>query len=134
MTEHISAAEYREMKPKSLKYHNQKTVVDGRMFDSQKEANYYCELKLLKQAGEITDFLCQVDFVVHDGYYQGLKWIKPIYYRADFVVDKICLDCQTMDPKLIREIHETKGKWTRSALDKRKMFEKRYREYKFLVI
>ena len=45
----------RKTKKKS-KYSNIKTVVDGIEFDSKKEADYYCQLKILKRAGEIKDF------------------------------------------------------------------------------
>lgn len=41
---------------KKNKYRNIKTTVDGIEFDSRKEADYYCQLKLLKRAGEIKDF------------------------------------------------------------------------------
>jgi hypothetical protein len=134
----MTAAEYREItaNKKPLKYRNQKTVVDGRMFDSKKEADYYCDLKLQKQAGLIIDFLCQVDFLVHEGYYQGSEWIKPIYYRADFVVivrNGILGDIGFKNPVRL-QINEVKGKWTRTALDKRKMFEKKYPEYEFIEI
>lgn len=42
------------------KYHNKKTVVDGRTFDSKKEAERYDELLLLQRAGAITDLSRQV--------------------------------------------------------------------------
>lgn len=29
------------------KYHNRKVVIDGITFDSQREGDYYCELKML---------------------------------------------------------------------------------------
>jgi hypothetical protein len=125
---------YREKK--LLKMHNVKTEVDGRLFDSQKEANYYCDLKIRKQIGEIIDFFCQVPFLVHEGYFQDGKWIKPIFYVADFlVIRRVLFDSK--NPKtagVIREIHETKGKWTRTAIDKRKMFERRYPEYRLVIV
>lgn len=37
--------------PKSSKYRARKVTIDGITFDSQKEANKYCELKLLKKTG-----------------------------------------------------------------------------------
>lgn len=42
------------------KYHNRKVVIDGITFDSQREGDYYCELKMLRMAGEVI-----ADFVVH---------------------------------------------------------------------
>ena len=38
------------------KYHNRKVVIDGITFDSQREGDYYCELKMLRMAGEVIDF------------------------------------------------------------------------------
>jgi len=37
--------------PKKHKYNARKTVVDGITFDSKREAEYYCELKLRVRAG-----------------------------------------------------------------------------------
>lgn len=135
--EHWSLEElraYREKKPTKMR--NVKTEVDGRLFDSQKEANYYCELKISKQAGEIIDFFPQVPFLVHEGYFQDGEWIKPIFYVADFLVIR-WIPFDPKNPKaagVIREVHETKGKWTQTAIDKRKMFERRYPEYRLIVI
>ena len=36
-----------------MKYRSKRTVIDGITFDSKKEANRYCELKLLEKSGEI---------------------------------------------------------------------------------
>ncbi len=44
------------------KYGAVPTVVDGRRFASKKEAKRYGELKLLQQAGKISDLVCQVRF------------------------------------------------------------------------
>lgn len=70
--------EYRAMisKPRS-KMGNVKTGVDGIKFDSQLEANRYCELKLLKQSGEIQGFGRQPSFVLDES---GRR------YRPDFIV------------------------------------------------
>lgn len=42
-----------------MKYKNVKTTVDGFKFDSKKEANRYCNLKLLQKAGEISELEMQ---------------------------------------------------------------------------
>jgi hypothetical protein len=140
MNDHITAAEYREMinSKGPSKYRAKKTEVDGQIFDSLKEANHYCQLKLEKQQGEIIDFFRQVPFLVHEGYYKDGEWVKPIWYVADFLViipikTRDC-DGDYFTSGIKFEIHETKGKWTREALNKRKMFEKRYPEYEFIVI
>lgn len=67
------------------KYHARKTVVDGIEFDSRREANRYAELKLLQRAGEITDLMRQVTYVLiprqpkPSGGYE-----RPVTYTADF--------------------------------------------------
>lgn len=48
--EHWSIEEYKSFadngKSKKAKYRAQKTSIDGHTFDSKKEAEYYCELKI----------------------------------------------------------------------------------------
>lgn len=61
---------------KPSKYRNEKTVVDGIRFDSQKEARYYKRLKLEKESGNIIMFLRQVPFDLPGN----------IKYRVDFQV------------------------------------------------
>lgn len=64
------------------KYGNIKTVTsDGIKHDSRKEANRWCELKLLERAGKIKDLQRQVKFELipkQDGE-------RACYYVADFV-------------------------------------------------
>lgn len=48
-----------EIKSTMSKYKNKKVVVDNILFDSKKEANYYTKLKILKDAGKITDLELQ---------------------------------------------------------------------------
>lgn len=45
-----------------MKYNNKKTVVDGIQFDSKKEAQRYCELKMLQRAGVIERLELQKEF------------------------------------------------------------------------
>lgn len=49
---------------KFSKYHARKVTVDGIVFDSKREAKRYSELKLMEQAGVITDLRRQVKFVL----------------------------------------------------------------------
>lgn len=68
------------------KYGNKKTVVDGIMFDSMREASRYRELKLLEKAGKITELQLQVEFVLAPGVqYAGKRPTPPLRYIADFV-------------------------------------------------
>ena len=49
------------------KFRAKPTTCDGIKFSSQKEANYYCTLKLLKSNGTILVFLRQVPFHLPGG-------------------------------------------------------------------
>lgn len=62
------------------KYRNKKVLIDGRVFDSQKEGDVYRKLVMMKKSGNILDFSCQVEmpFV-----YNGKKMFR---YIADFEV------------------------------------------------
>ncbi len=76
MSESISIEEYRKLVGTGqTKYKSRSTVVDGIVFQSQKEANYYCRLKMLVQTGEVLYFLRQVPFHLEGG----------IVYRVDFL-------------------------------------------------
>lgn len=67
-------------KPKKSKYGAVKTEVDGIKFDSKHEAKRYQELRLLEQAGEITNLRLQVPFEL----IPKSKYGMPIRYIADF--------------------------------------------------
>lgn len=72
------------------KYRAKKTIIDGIKFDSKREANRYCELKLLEKAKEIRDLELQPRFLLQDKFVdkQG-KTHRKIEYVADFMyVDK----------------------------------------------
>ena len=68
------------------KYNNCKVTVDGITFESQKEANRWCELKLLERAGEIYDLQRQVPFVVipEQRDRNGKLLEREVKYVADF--------------------------------------------------
>ncbi len=67
------------------KYHATKTEVDGITFDSQLEANRYCELKLLYKAGEISQLRLQPEFVLIPAFRKNGKSYRKTVYRADFM-------------------------------------------------
>lgn len=69
------------------KYNNVKTVIDGITFASKKEAKYYAELKIRKQAGLIKDFEVQPSYLLQPSYKNpDGKTIRAIHYVADFKV------------------------------------------------
>lgn len=69
------------------KYRNVKTVVDGIQFDSKAEAARYRSLRLLEQAGAITDLRLQVKFelVPSVRLFGALRATPALRYVADFV-------------------------------------------------
>lgn len=83
----MSAEEYQkyvskqEGSKKKSKYNALKTTVDGILFDSQKEANRYCELKLLLRANKIQNLLRQVKFKL----IPKSSTERAVNYIADFV-------------------------------------------------
>ncbi|MEQ5770026.1 DUF1064 domain-containing protein [Halomonas sp. H33-56] len=74
------------------KYGNRRIQVDGRTFDSKKEARYYGELKVRQQAGEVVMFLWQVPFHLPGG----------TKYIADFVVFLATGEVEVVDVKGVR--------------------------------
>lgn len=72
-------------KPKKSKYGAVKTEVDGIKFDSKHEAKRYQELRLLEQAGEITNLCLQVPFEL----IPKSKYGMPIRYIADFTYNDL---------------------------------------------
>lgn len=66
------------------KYGAKKTIFDGVIFASGKEATRYRELLLLERAGEIRNLKIQPAFQIIDPFeYQG-KHVRGAVYTADF--------------------------------------------------
>lgn len=49
-----------------------KVELDGRVFDSKKEAKRYAELKLLEKAGKISELRCQVKYELIPAQYETI--------------------------------------------------------------
>ena len=92
------------------KYKNIKTTTsDGIVHDSRKEAQRWCELKLLERAGKIKDLQRQVKYELipkQDGE-------RACYYVADFVYH----NAETGK----KVVEDTKGKKTKEYILKRKL-------------
>ena len=59
---------------------------DGQVFDSQKEYNRWCNLRLLERAGKISDLQRQVKYELIPFQYKDGKVVeRGCYYIADFV-------------------------------------------------
>ena len=94
------------------KYGNKKTIVNGIVFDSKKEAERYYELMLLQKAGEISNLELQKEFLLLPAE-NGEKAVK---YIADFVYIE--------NGKMI--VEDVKGVRTQAYIIKRKLFKHKY--------
>jgi hypothetical protein len=94
-----------ELPPKKSKYRNQKTEVEGELFDSKREAERYRELRLMEKAGEIVDLKRQVSFdlIVNE--------MLVCRYRCDF----------EYTTKKGRVVEDSKGHSTKDYVIKRKL-------------
>lgn len=97
------------------KYRNKKTEVDGILFDSKREAERWCELKLMERAGLIKDLFRQfpIKLIPAQKDENGKVIERAVGYVADFVYT------DTNTGKTIYE--DVKGVKTKEYLLKRKM-------------
>lgn len=105
------------------KYHSKKTVVDGMVFDSKKEARRFSVLKALENAGEISGLRRQVEFLLipeqrepdtigkRGGVHKGKVIERKCSYVADFVYLR--------DHELV--VEDVKGIRTHDYIIKRKL-------------
>ncbi|MDU2024506.1 MAG: DUF1064 domain-containing protein [Finegoldia magna] len=109
------------------KFNAKKTVIDGIKFDSKREAERYCELKLLEKAKEIRNLELQPRFLLQDKFKdkQG-KTHRKIEYVADFLY---------IDKQGRNVVEDVKGVLTDVYKIKKKMFFKKYDDqYEFREI
>ncbi len=105
------------IKCKKSKYNAVKTEVDGITFDSKKEATYWAKIRLLKKSGEVVSIYPQPEFILQEGYVKNGKKIRPIIYRADFLV--VYKDGH-------EELIDCKGVKTKGYRLKKKLFHYKY--------
>jgi hypothetical protein len=99
------------------KYHAKKTEYDGIVFDSRREANRYAQLKILEEAGEISNLELQVKFVLIPAQRIDGKVVeRECSYKADFVYDEI--DERGNKHKVVEDV---KGVKTEAYKIKKKM-------------
>ena len=106
------------------KYHNKKVQVDMYVFDSIAESRRYKELKLLEQAGEISELELQPRFLLQEGFKKNGKTFRKIEYIADFQYIE--------NGRFV--IEDVKGKETEVFKLKRKLFEHEYPDYELKLI
>lgn len=100
------------------KYGNKKLITDDGLFDSQREFDRWCELKLLLRAGEIYNLRRQVEYILLPGKVKDDGKIeRGCSYTADF----------TYRDRAGREVVEdAKGFRTEVYIIKRKLMLHKY--------
>ena len=112
--ETMTIEQYRELLERNggkSKYGNVKTEVDGFVFASGAEARRYGELKMLEQAGEISELQLQV------AYHLDVNGVHVCDYVADFVYQT------TEDGGRRTVVEDVKGKKTKEYRLKKKLME-----------
>ncbi len=110
MQEHWTIEDYNKYvnnAGKKSKYGAKKTNIDGITFDSQKEANFYCDLKLQSAIGDIDGFCMQPVFIL----------APNLKYKADFII---------FNKDGTFKIVDTKGFKTKEYIAKKKVLEDKY--------
>lgn len=102
-----------------------KTEVDGILFDSKTESEYYEVLKRQKAAGLILDFTLQPKFELVPAVKKLGRTNRKMEYIGDFEV---------IHPDGRIEILDVKGKETEKFLLKRKIFDWRYPELPLVIV
>ena len=108
--EHWSVEDYKNYadgSKRKSKYRANKVSVDGHTFDSQKEADFYCSLKMQLQAHEINGFFLQPIFML----------APSLKYKADFIV---------FHKDGSSEVVDVKGLKTKEYIVKKKVFEDKF--------
>ena len=100
------------------KYNAKKTEVDGIVFDSKRESEYYMKYREMFVKGEIKNLQRQVKYTLMEAYTNGEgKKIRKMEYVADFVYED--LEGKT-------HIIDTKGVITDKFKLKKKIFDYKY--------
>ena len=103
------------------KYNNQKTEVDGHVFDSRREAERYIELKNDPTVAELT---LQPKFLLQESFYKNNHKYREINYISDF-------DILYKDGR--REVEDVKGFVTEVFKIKMKLADYKYPDINFVV-
>ena len=106
---------------KQNKYKNKKVTIDGYIFDSIKEGNHFCELKIRLLAGEIFDLILQPSFIICPSVRWNGRKLAARKYIADFQYDE--------NGKTV--VEDCKGYVNQLYSLKRSLFLSKYPQYLF---
>lgn len=105
-----------EEKKKKSKFNNELTDVDGKPFDSKKEAKRYKELNLLLKSGAIGMLARQVEYELNVGGSHSLKYVADFVY-IDAATGKTVVEdakgCRTVTYRKKKEA-DAEGSWNRN--------------------
>lgn len=116
------------MKKKGNKFGAMKTTVDGIVFHSKREAEYYGQLKMMKRAGKISSFERQISFPLYAMW--GGNTPDESRKIGNHIVDFVVVDIMSGQ----KEVHEVKGMETDVWKLKKKIFEANYPHIPYKVI
>lgn len=108
----------------TTKYKSKAVEIDGHVFQSKIEANYYEHLKWLLEHKEIKSFSLQPRYILLDKFRKNGKTYRKMEYIADFEVHHL-------DGSI--EVVDVKGVETEAFKIKRKLFEHKY-PYKLSLV
>jgi hypothetical protein len=108
----------------TTKYKSKAVEIDGHVFQSKIEANYYEHLKWLLEHKEIKSFSLQPRYLLLDKFRKNGKTYRKMEYIADFEVHHL-------DGSI--EVVDVKGVETEAFKIKRKLFEHKY-PYKLSLV
>lgn len=106
------------------KYNACKTVINGIVFDSKAEGEYYSFLLEKERKGTIDNFITQPRYILQEAFEKNGKKFRKIEYVADFEISHLSGEIEVVD---------VKGFVTETAKLKFKLFEKKY-PYKLSLI
>jgi len=130
MNERISAAEFRKAPGKRSKYRNVPIEIDGIRFDSKREAERWCQLKVRERAGEISHLERQPVFKLAIGDRPVLIRSKgyPNGRQAKYVADFAYFDGEN------RVVEDAKGHRTRDFILKKAIVEAMFPAVKIVEV
>lgn len=114
------------LKEKCNKYYvsgKENRIQDNITFSSKKEKERYNQLKLMLQAGEVSELVLQPKFLLQDSFVDNKgKTHRAIYYVADF----------QYKVKVLTVVEDSKGYPTPAYKLKKKLFLFKYPDYIFI--
>lgn len=105
---------------KCNKYHNEEVTLNSIKFKSEKEANRWCELKLMVRGKVISGLERQVKFELIPN--QKDENGKVIERAVDYIADFVYTDLKTGE----QIVEDTKGAKTKDYIIKRKLMLHKY--------